>query len=214
MKKKYINKVALGILICVVYIIGIKIYSIAASSFEFDNIFLNTSLIYVNPYADKHERELYKKFKKEEANIKKEIKESDLAKERYYWGEWDYETNPSINKDTYTKEFMLLAEVARGFNKIASDVSKKESKHTIEYENIKNKLNELKNKTIELNPENKKSIEKYINKLIQISEESLKSNDVSELQLMPTIIECFAIDYENILMGNSINEELAKYLNL
>lgn len=199
---------------CTVYLGGIKIYSIATSIFEYDNVFLNTSLIHINPYATKYQRELYKKLKKEETKIKKDIKKDPLARERYYWGEWDYETNPSIHKNKYIEELLLLADVSRGFNKIINDISQKESKYTTENENIQNKLKEFKEKTIKLNPANKESIDKYINRLIKISEEAINSKDISKLEELPLIIEHFALEYENVLMAYPVNEELLNYLNL
>jgi hypothetical protein len=214
MKKKYINKITIGLLVCTTYLGGIKIYSMATSIFEYDNVFLNTSLIYINPYATKYHKELYKKSKKEETKIRKEIKKDALARERYYWGEWDYETNSSIHKDKYIEELLLLADVSREFNKIISDMSKQESKDTTENENILNKLKEFKDKTIKLNSINKESIDKYINRLIKVSEEAINSRDIYKLEVMPLIIERFAIEYENILMGYPVNEELINDLNL
>lgn len=197
-------------LICIfIYFTSVKLVDYTCDILEINNIFRTTDLIYINPYVNNKVRQIYETNKLENERILKELESDELAKQRYLFGEWDYETNPEIHLSTYEEEFILLANTAREFDKLAKWTNTK-TKYAEpgDVRKITKYLDEFKEKSLERNQDNKENINYYLDILMESSQIAIKSKSKKNYISMTFIIGDFAYNYDAIVNGLNVDENL------
>lgn len=210
-KKKLIKSIRIILICLVIYLGGIKLIDHTSTILETSNIFRVTDLIYINPYANKEARNIYEKNKVENERILKELESNQLAKQRYLYGEWDYEIDPEIHLNIYEEEFILLANTAREFDKLARWRNNKiKSPEPGDISKITKYLDEFKAKSLERNPYKQENINDYLDILIESSQAAIKSKSREKYRSMTFIINNFACNYDAIINDLEVDENLFK----